>query len=401
MMDALELIRFVGGALRGQRLRSFLSALGVAIGVAAVILLTSLGEGTRDYIVGQFTQFGTSLIGINPGKIKTFGVPGVFGGTTHKLTIDDSEALRRLPGVAEVVPVVWGPARVEGGGRGRAVFLYGVGWEGAAAWRFEVAQGSFLPRMDPRRKGSYAVLGAKLSRELFDDNSPLGQRVRVGGWSLLVIGVMEPKGQLLGFDLDDTAFVPVATVMDLFNLDELHEIDVVAESNDAIPLVVSGIRQMLMDRHRGEEDFTITTQTDMLGAFDRIIGIITVAVSGIAGISLLVGAMGILTIMWISVHERTAEIGLLRALGVRAETVQRLFLLESIILAMAGGALGLAAGFGISELIRALVPGLPLKTPLGAVVAAIAMSFVVGVASGVAPARRASALDPIDALRDE
>jgi len=400
-MDTLELIRFVGGALRGQRLRTFLSALGVAIGVAAVIVLTSLGAGTRDYIVSQFTQFGTSLIGINPGKIKTVGIPGVFGGTTHKLTIDDSEALRRLPGVSEVVPVAWGPARVEGNGRARSVFLYGTGWEGATAWRFDIAQGSFIPRMDPRRKGSYAVLGAKLSRELFGEESPLGKRVRVAGWSLLVIGVMEPKGRLLGFDLDDTAFVPVATAMEFFNLDELHEIDVVAESNDAIPMVVDGVRRMLKDRHRGEEDFTITTQTDMLGAFDRIIGIITVAVSGIAGISLLVGAMGILTIMWISVHERTAEIGLLRALGVRSETVQRLFLLESITLAMAGGALGLVAGFGVSELIRAIVPGLPLKTPPGAVAAAIAMSFVVGVASGVVPARRAAALDPIEALRAE
>jgi putative ABC transport system permease protein len=400
-VDTLELVRFVGGALRGQRLRSFLSALGVAIGVAAVILLTSLGEGTRDYIVSQFTQFGTSLIGVNPGKIKTLGVPGVFGGTTHKLSIDDAEALRRIPGVSEVVPVAWGPARVEGNGRGRSVFLYGVGWQGADAWRFEVAQGSFIPRMDPRRKGSYAVLGATLSRELFDEESPLGRRVRVAGWSLLVVGVMEPKGRLLGFDLDDTAFVPVATAMEFFNLDELNEIDVVAESNEAIPEVVDGIRRILMDRHRGEEDFTITTQTDMLGAFDRIIGIITVAVSGIAGISLLVGAMGILTIMWISVHERTAEIGLLRALGVRAETVQRLFLLESVALAMAGGVLGLLGGFGASELIRAVVPGLPLKTPPEAVVAAIAMSFIVGVASGVAPARRAAALDPIVALRAE
>jgi len=400
-MGTLELLRFVVGALGGQRLRSALSALGVGIGVAAVILLTSLGEGTRDYMVGQFTQFGTSLIGVNPGKTKTHGMPGVLGGTTHHLTIDDAEALRRVPMVTEVVPVVFGSAQVEAEGLSRRVILYGVNHEAAEAWRFPVAQGSFLPRMDPRRSSSYAVLGAKLARELFGEESPLGQRVRVEGYSFVVVGVMEPKGQLLGFDLDDTAYIAVATAMDMFNLVELHEIDVVAENPDVIAPVVEDVRRILTERHRGEEDFTITTQTEMLDTFGRIMDIVTVAVSGIAGISLLVGAMGILTIMWISVHERTGEIGLLRALGVTAAAVERLFLLESVLLAVAGGTLGLMTGLGLAALIRAAVPGLPMSTPPGAVAAALVMSFAVGVVSGVAPARRAARLDPIEALRAE
>jgi len=400
-MDVIEGVAFVAGALRGQRLRSFLSALGVAIGVAAVILLTSLGKGTRDHIVGQFTQFGTTLIKINPGKVETTGIPGAFGGTTHRLSIEDSEALRRIPGVDQVVPLATGGARVESERRGRDVMLMGVGWQAADAWRIKVVQGSFLPEMDPSRRGSYVVLGAKLARELFGEQSPLGRRVRAGGWSLLVIGVMEPKGQILGFDLDDTAFIPVATALELFNGVELQEIDLVAESTEAIPEVSENARKMLTDRHRGDEDFTIVTQTEMLGVFDRVIGIITVAVSGIAGISLFVGAMGILTIMWISVHERTAEIGLLRALGVERSTVQNLFLLESVLLAVAGGVMGLLVGFGMVWMLRAVVEGLPLVTPVGAVLAALAMSLLVGVVSGVAPARRAAGLDPIEALRAE
>jgi putative ABC transport system permease protein len=400
-VDLIELVRFVGGAIRGQRLRSFLSALGVAIGVTAVILLTSLGEGTRDYIVGQFTQFGTSIIAINPGKVKTLGMPGALGGTTHKLTIDDAEALRRIPEVEEVVPVAFGQARVEGGGRGRSVFIQGVGWEAAKAFRLNVSQGSFLPRMDPNRRSSYAVLGTKLSQELFDDVSPLGERVRIGGYTFLVIGVMEAKGQMMGFDMDDTAYVPVASAMDLFDVDELVEIDIVASGTDVISEVVEEARAVLMARHRGEEDFTITTQTEMLETFGKIIGMITIAVSGIAGVSLLVGAMGILTIMWISVHERTNEIGLLRALGVSRTTVQGLFLLESVLLAVAGGFLGLAAGLGLVGLGRAAVPNLPLSTPPLAIIAALAMCLLVGVISGVAPARRAADLDPVEALRTE
>jgi putative ABC transport system permease protein len=276
-----------------------------------------------------------------------------------------------------------------------------VGWEAAKGFRLNVSQGSFLPRMDPNRRSSYVVLGAKLSQELFDDMSPLGKRVRIGGYSFLVIGVMEAKGQMLGFDFDDTAYVAVATAMDIFDVDELVEIDIVASNTDVIPEVVAGIRALLMERHRGEEDFTITTQTEMLETFGRVIGMVTVAVSGIAGISLFVGAMGILTIMWISVHERTGEIGLLRALGVSRATVQGVFLLESILLAVAGGALGLAVGFGLISLSRAAVPGLPMTTPPIAVVAALAMCFVVGVVSGVMPARRAAELDPVEALRTE
>jgi putative ABC transport system permease protein len=268
-------------------------------------------------------------------------------------------------------------------------------------WSFEVGQGSFLPEIDPRRQGSQAVLGPKLARELFGAASPLGQRVRIGGRSFLVVGVMAAKGQMIGFDMDDCAYIPVASAMALFKLDELNEIDVLASTSEIIPAAVERMGEILTDRHRGQEDFTITTQMEMLESFGRIISIITVAVSGIASISLLVGAIGILTIMWISVHERTNEIGVLRALGETPAGVARLFLLEAVIIAAAGGLAGIAMGFGIGSLIRLLVPALPLSTPPEAVAAALVMSAIVGAASGYLPARRAAALDPVDALRAE
>ncbi len=400
-MAALDLLRFVLASLAGQRLRSALSALGVAMGVAAVVLLTSLGEGTRQYVVGQFTQFGTSLLAVNPGKVKTLGVPGVLGGTTHKLSVADAEALRRIPGVERVVPLVMGQARVESGGRGRAVYVYGVNHDATHAWQFKVAEGRFLPEIDPHRRGAFAVLGPKLARELFDRGSPLGRRVRIGGSSFTVVGVMEPKGQLLGLDLDDACYIPVASAMALFNVDELNEIDILAVSTEVIPGVVEEARRVLARRHRGEEDFTITTQTEMMETFDRVIGVITLAVTAIAAISLLVGGAGILTVMWIAVHERTGEIGLLRALGVSRGGVQGLFLAEAMLIAVLGGLAGVSGGFAVAAALRSFMPGVPLATPPGAVAAALAMSLLVGAASGVLPARRAARLDPVDALRAE
>lgn len=389
------------GAVRSHRLRSFLSMLGVAIGVASVILLTSIGEGTRRYLLQEFTQFGTNVLQINPGKTETTGIPGLLGGTTHKLDIDDAEALLRVPGVEHSVPVVVGNARVEGGGRGRSVPIYGVTAEMPAVWKFAVGQGSFLPPGDPRRGAPVAVLGPKLKRELFGDENALGQWVRIAGFRLRVIGVMAPKGRLLGIEIDDSAYVPVRTAMQMFNLDELLEIDVVFSHEGLTERVVEDARRLLTERHDGEEDFTIITQTAMLEVFDNVMDTITAAVAAIGGVSLLVGAIGILTMMWIAVNERVGEIGLMRALGATAHHVERLFLLEAVILTVLGGLGGIAAGLVLSALLRLVVAGMPVHTPTTFILAAIAVSALTGLAAGVLPARRAAQLPPIDALRAE
>lgn len=399
-MTARDLLLLASGALHGHRLRTALSMLGIAIGICTVILLTSIGEGTRRYVLDQFTQFGTNIIAVNPGKEETFGIPGVLGGTTKKLTIEDAEALTRVPGVERVAPFALGSARVEHGGRGRDVYVYGATDALPDVLEFTVRRGSFLPPGDPRRGAAVAVLGPKLKRELFGTGNALGRRVRIGGTRFRVIGVMEPKGQILGYDIDDVAYVPLARAMKLFNLDELLEIDVVFRHARLERQVEEGIRALLTERH-GKEDFTLTTQAQMLEVFGNVLSMITAGVAAIAGISLLVGSLGILTVLWIAVGERTSEIGLLKALGATAGQIQGLFLTEAAALATVGGAVGIAVGLGLAGVLRLAVPGLPVSTPPLFIVLALAVSLVTGLVSGVLPALRAARLEPIEALRAE
>ena len=399
-----DLLRLALGSVLGHRLRSLLSMVGIAIGIASVILLTSIGEGTRRFMVGQFTQFGTNLMGIHPGKTQTTGIPGVFGGTTRKLTLDDAQAVGRVAGIEEVVPVAFGSARIEvsndQSSRARRIIIYGVTPNVPRAWKFDVRQGSFWPAGDPQRGAQVAVLGPKAKRELFGEANALGRFVRIAGTRFRVIGVMSSKGQFLGFDIDDSAYIPIASAMKLFNLPELNEIDVLYTHAGIAGRVENDIRRVLTERH-GSEDFSVTTQAAMLEVFGNVMNVVTMAVGAIGGISLLVGAIGILTMMWIAVGERTAEIGLVRAIGATRRQVHILFLTEAAALSTAGGALGVLAGMGVAALLRLAVPGLPVSTPPLFVALAVGVSLLTGLLSGLLPARRAAALDPIEALRTE
>ncbi|MGD8365562.1 MAG: ABC transporter permease [Desulfobacterales bacterium] len=395
-----DFIRLSLGAVFSYRLRSFLTALGIAVGVAAVVLLTSLGEGVHRFVLSEFTQFGTNLIGINPGKTTTVGVSGAIISNVRPMTLEDAEAMKRIPEVTAVVPVVQGNASVEFEKRSRRTYIFGVGPEAPAVWRFNVAKGQFLPPDDPRSPRAQVVLGSKVQNELFGTRNPLGQRVRIGGERYRVVGVMESKGQMLGFDLDDAVYIPAARALSLFNRESLMEIDLLYAVGASAGQVAERARKLLIARH-GSEDFTITTQEQMLDVLGSILDILTLAVGAVGGISLLVGGVGILTIMIIAVNERTAEVGLLRALGAGRRQILALFIGEAVVLASIGGLAGLVIGTGGAWLLGIAVPALPTHTPWSYVVLAELLAAVIGLAAGVLPAVRAANLDPIEALRAE
>ncbi len=399
-MQPRDLLLFTFGSVRAHRLRTVLTTLGIAVGIGAVVLLTSIGEGVNRFVLAEFTQFGTTIIGVNPGKATTFGTSAGIFNTVRPLSIDDAEALRRAPHVESVVPLVQGNAEVEVDRRKRRTTIYGVGSEFPQAFSFIVASGEFLPADDPRAPRALAVLGSKLKEELFGDQSPLGSRIRVGGVRYRVIGVMESKGQVLGFDLDDTVYIPASRALEMFNRDSLMEIDLMYAEGAPVEEVVAAIERILISRHGGE-DFTITTQQQMLDVLDSVLGVLTFAVGALGGISLLVGGVGIFTIMLIAVRERTAEVGLLRALGATPGQVQSLFLAEAIVLAAAGGLLGLLLGAGGAQVLGFAVPALPVHTPIVFVLIAEVTAVTIGLVAGVMPARRAARLEPVEALRAE
>jgi putative ABC transport system permease protein len=354
-MRLSDAISLASRAVTAQRLRSFLTLLGIAVGIASVILLTSIGEGIHRYVLGEFTQFGTNVITVAPGKTKTGGAPSGLPSSARPLSLDDAKSLERLPQVVAVTPNVRGNAEVEGNGRTRRTLIYGVNADSRIVFRSTLRSGQFLPDEDPANARAFVVLGSKLKEELFGADNPLGQRLRIGGLHFRVVGVMAPKGQFLGIDLDDTAFIPAGRAQELFNREGCDEINLAAAEGVPAALVAERIRRQLIERH-GREDFTIVTQEEMLKTLSSILDVLTLAVGALGGISLLVGGVGIVTIMTIAVSERTSEIGLLVALGASRRTILGLFLGEAVALSALGGALGLALGFGLAQAIHFAVP---------------------------------------------
>ncbi|MGE3171989.1 MAG: ABC transporter permease [Planctomycetota bacterium] len=399
-MRTVDAVQMAFHAVRSQRQRSWLTAIGIAVGIAAVVLLTSLGTGLQRFVLAEFTQFGTNLIGVTPGRTETLGMSGAMLNSTRPLSLDDARSLERLPYVRAVLPMVTGNVAVEAGGRSRRTAVYGVGAAMPAVWQFEVAAGTFLPDDRGGAVRASCALGHTLAQELFPAGGALGALVRVGGDRYRVIAVMRPKGQFLGIDLDDAVYVPAARALALFDRDGLMEIDVLFDAAAEGAEVAAAIRRALLARH-GREDFTVTAQQQMLDVLGSVLSVLTLGIAALGGISLLVGGVGILTILTIAVAERTGEIGLLRALGATRRQVLGLFLAEAAAMAALGGVLGLLLGLGAAWLLHLLVPALPVATTVLHAAVAEGVAVGTGLLAGTAPALRAARLDPIEALRAE
>jgi putative ABC transport system permease protein len=381
-------------------MRSSLTALGIGIGVLAVSLLTAIGEGVNTYVVEQFTQFGTTTVNVQPGQARTMGISPSVLNSIRPLTLDDSIALERAPYVLYSVPSVSGSGSVEGNRRERTVNIFGVGPGFDSAFKFNVSRGTFLPDDELERARQVVVLGSTVAEELYGSGNPLGQRVRVGGERYRVVGIMESKGEMLGIDLDDSVYIPAARGLEMFNRTGLQEINLLYAEGAPVDEVVAGIRRILMARH-GSEDFTILTQAQMLDVLGSIIDVLTLGVGALGGISLLVGGVGIFTIMTIAVRERREEIGLLRAIGTTRNDVARIFVAEAVLLAAFGGGAGLLVALVVIGATSVLAPGIPVDVSALYVILAVGVAVVTGLIAGVLPAWRAATLAPLDALRTD
>ena len=398
-MRATDSISWVFRALWTQKIRSGLTVLEFAIGIAAMVLLSSLGEGLRLFVLKEFPQFGSHIIAITPGKTETFGISGILS-TTRPISLQDARSLARLPGVEKVVPIVAGTSQIKAVNRSRYANVIGVGADADEAWRLTVTSGTFLPEEDFVRARAFAVLGSELKEELFGVSPAVGNYVHVGSNRFRVVGVMAPKGEFLGNDLDDMVYIPAAKALQMFNRNSLMEVDIYYSAGASTEEVVSRVKALLIRRH-GFEDFTLITQDQMLETMDNILRILKFAGIGLGAISLLVGGVGITTILMITVTERVSEVGLLRALGGTRQQVRNLFLGEAIALGLIGGACGVLSIGVFLIVVKFAIPGLPLSLEWEIVLAALVLSMVIGLIAGLKPALNATRLSPIDALRAE
>lgn len=398
-MRLADTLHAASAALTAHRSRSWLTLLAVAFGTTAVVMLSALGEGARRFVLDEFTSLGTHLLIVFPGRNETTGgPPPLLGETPRDLTLADALELLRSTRIERVAPLSIGSAPVSAGGLSREVNVLGTTSDFLDVRHLELAAGRFLPPGDPERASPVAVLGQTLARELFGNANPVGRVVRIGDWRFRVVGLLASGGVSLGDDLGDLAVIPVASAQALFDNPALFRVLAQATGREALDAAADDIRTIVRARHEGEDDITVITQDAMLSTFDRILGALTLAVAGIAAISLTVAGVLIMNVMLVAISQRTAEVGLLKALGARESQVLGLFLAEALLLAGAGTLAGILLAYGGLWLVNTQLETFKLVAPAWAPLAAAGISLGTGLLFGILPARRAARLDPVLAL---
>ena len=398
-MLVADTVHHAFNSIRSQLLRTMLIVLAMSIGVTSVTVLIALSESARSYILHEFEALGTHLVIVLPGRTETTGgPPPLFGETPRDLTLEDAESLLRSSYIASIAPLTIGSAPVTAAGLERETNVFGSTNALLRVRHLTMAQGSFLPKADSDEAPSICVIGQTIREQLFANTPALGQWLRINDRRFRVIGVLASEGQSVGVDFDEMVIIPVASAQALFDTNSLFRILIETKSRDAMIKAIDDVKKIIKLRHEGEDDITIITQDSVVSAFNKILTALTIAVGCIGGISLIVAGILVMNVMLVSVTQRTAEIGLLKALGASQAQVQWLFLVEAILLSLAGALLGLSLGQLVIAVLRIVYPNFPLELPEWGLLSALSVAILTGLLFGVLPACKAAKLDPISAL---
>ena len=399
-MRLLDLLRFTILALRRQRFRSTMLLTAVGLGVAAVVVLTALGEGARGYVLGEFALMGKDSVVMFPGRKETTGgMPPMMGTAAHAITLEEVEVLQRsVPGVTSLAPMVLGNAPVSFKSRERDSMVIGTTAAFFTIRKLEIAQGSSLPDLALGEGKQVAVIGQKLKEALFDNGRAVGQWVRLRDYRFRVIGVLAGSGDSFGADLSEAIFIPVASAQSVFNVHGMFRVMLKVKENHQVETVKSAISKKMQALHDGEQDVTVVSPDSMLSTFDSILRVMTLAVAGIGAISLVVSGILVMNVTLMSVKQRTAEIGLLKAVGAPAAQVRTLFLTEAGLIAAAGAVVGMVVGKVIVIIGRQVYPTVPFATPGWALWSSLGLAVGTALLFAWLPAQQAADMEPVDAL---
>lgn len=402
-MQLKETVRLSFESLLSQKLRTLLTVLGMVIGVGAIVLLVSVGQGAKNYVLREFEGLGTNLIVIQPGKSdrKThFGPP--VGAAQRKMTTADVMAIeKRAVNLEAVSGLVLGTVSVRHEDSLSNITIFGTNEQFPSILTVNVGAGSYFSREEDEYGRRVVILGQNVVRDLFGEASPLGQTVKLNESEFRIIGVLAPMGDKLGLNFDELGFIPTQAALKLFNDDKLFGIRAKASSRVGIDDAVAEITQILKERRDGEEDFTVITQVSMMESMNTILTMLTYVLVAIAAISMVVGGIGIMNIMWVTVVERTQEIGIRRAVGARRRDILQQILTEAVALSVLGGASGVLGAAAITYILYFFFPSFDMRAPVWIMAPAFLVAVVTGVVFGVGPAWRASRLETLDALRYE